>query len=78
MKPEYCLNISIFIVLQSHHEVFFILLLKNEEEFLLATFIVMLYFVACICITYAFEEDHDPMDVNVLVHIVCCPRRGAI
>jgi len=58
-------------VLQSYHEVFYILLLKNEEEFLLATFIVMLYFVA-------FEEDHDPMDVNVPVHIVRCPRRGAM
>ena len=78
MKPEYCLNISIFIVLQSHHEVFFILLLKNEEELVLAIFIIMLYFVACICITYAFEADHDPMDVNVPVHIVRCPRRGAM
>jgi len=44
----------------------------------LAIFIVMLYFVACICITYAFEEDHEPMDVNVPVHIVRCPRRGAM
>jgi len=65
-------------VLQSYHEVFYIFLFKNEEELVLAIFIVMLYFVACICITYAFEEDHDPMDVNVPVHIVRCPRRGAM
>ena len=38
----------------------------------------MLYFVACICITDAFEEDHDPMNVNVPVHIVRFPRRGAM
>jgi len=78
VKPEYCSNVSIFMVFHSHHEVFYILLLKNEEELVLAIFIIMLYFVACICITYAFEADHDPMDVNVPVHIVRCPRRGAM
>ena len=39
---------------------------------------IIVHFVMCICISYALEVDRNPMDVIIPVHIMCCPRRGAI